>query len=89
MPDARTISFSKSARDKIPASLIDEIRNRNFLDLALHARALEILEENRKQWSAANLLETLPSPPEPQGKKLGMQRAWTIPKPETQGGWVK
>lgn len=43
MPDGRTIMYSKAARAKIPASVIDGIQERNFLDLALHARAEVIL----------------------------------------------
>jgi hypothetical protein len=87
MPDGRSIVFSKSARAKIPAEVIDQIRQRNSLDLALHARAEVILETNRKAWAEAGVLESLPpSPSEARGVRARRSAGFVIPKPEEDQG---
>ena len=46
-----------------PAHLL--CRSRNTLDKALHARAEEILIQNRKRWAGEGLMESLPKLAEP------------------------
>ena len=61
-------------------------RSRNSLDKALHARAEEILIQNRKRWAEEGLLENIPTVVEPPpGLKAGRRgRTYPIPKPDDQ-----
>ena len=67
--------------------VIEGIRSRNFLDHALHARAEEILAENRRRWVEEKLLEELPVvPQDPRGASYRAAKKFIIPKPEDDPG---
>ncbi|WIA33262.1 hypothetical protein OEZ86_006403 [Tetradesmus obliquus] len=58
--DYRQVYFSKEDRKAIPAALIEEIKQLNALDIALHKRALELLEKRRTDQTTAGKLQALP-----------------------------
>lgn len=61
MSDGRRIFFSKEARGKIPKEVIDEIKRRNRLDIAMHSKAEQLLAEHNEMWAGQGKLETLPA----------------------------
>ena len=53
------------------------------MDLALHARAEELLSEHRSQWASEGKLEELPpAMPEPRFGRRARAKPFPIPKPE-------
>lgn len=58
--DYRQIYFDKEDRKRIPEAVIEEIRNLNSLDVRLHKRALELLQQKRDSHTAAGSLQVLP-----------------------------
>eukprot|EP00879_Flechtneria_rotunda_P003584 GHRR01003819.1.p1 GENE.GHRR01003819.1~~GHRR01003819.1.p1 ORF type:complete len:560 (+),score=179.50 GHRR01003819.1:87-1766(+) len=72
--DYRQVYFSKEDRKQIPQSLIDEIRRMNALDVQLHKRALELLQQRRELLQLEGRLQQLPlvaAAPEHAQQKVG------------------
>lgn len=58
--DYRQVYFDKEDRKRIPEAVIEEIRKLNALDVRLHQRSLEMLQQRRQQLAAAGSLQALP-----------------------------
>lgn len=58
------VSFSKQARDKLPAEVLQLIRDRNDMDTALHEEARTLLQAKANFHRAAGNLAPLPFPPD-------------------------
>ncbi|GFR48031.1 hypothetical protein Agub_g9863 [Astrephomene gubernaculifera] len=81
--DGRQVSFSKAARKRIPADVLDLIRSYNTLDTALHRVGLGLLDARLVEQKEQGLYADMPKLPadDAQDSGLGARRANRVVKP--------
>ncbi|KAG2489337.1 hypothetical protein HYH03_012167 [Edaphochlamys debaryana] len=81
-PDGRSVLFSKAARKRIPAEVLDLIRSHNKLDTQLHALGLEMLAKRIEELKEAGNWDPVPEQPHERRKGGDGKRTGRLPRPD-------